>query len=115
MSASSKTMLGDFPAELEGDLLQVGACGSLEDGAAGDGRASEGDLVDVHVRGKGRTGSLTETGDDVDDTWWESGLLDELSSDETAERGLLGSLDDDSVAASDGWADLPCPHEQEGS
>ena len=104
--------VGRLAAEFEGDLLQVGAGGGLEDGAASDGRASEGDLVNVHVRGDGGTSSLAETGQDVDDTWWETDLLGEVGGDETAEWGLLGSLDDDDVAGGDGRADLPCPHEQ---
>ena len=98
--------------ELKGDLLQVRASGSLEDLATDNGRASEGDLVDVHVRGDGRTGDLTKTGEDVDDTWREAGLLDELGSDQATERSLLGGLQDDGVTAGNRGADLPCPHEQ---
>ena len=99
-------------AELKGDLLQVGAGGGLENGTAGNGGASEGDLVDVHVRGDGGTGGLTETRDDVDNTWWETGLLDELGGDEGTKWGLLSRLDDNGVTASNGWANLPCPHEE---
>jgi hypothetical protein len=105
MSASSKTML-------EGDLLQVGRGGGLEDCATNDGGTGESDLVDVHVRGEGGTSDLTETGDDVDDTRGEASFLDECGSDEGTKRGLFGTLQDDCVTASNGRANLPCPHEQ---
>ena len=104
--------VGRLAAELECDLLQVGRGSSLEDCAADDGGAGEGDLVDVHVGGEGGTSDLTETGDDVDDTRREAGFLDECGSDETTKRGLLGGLQDDCVTASNGRANLPCPHEQ---
>ena len=64
------------------------------------------------MRSDGRTGSLTETGDDVDDTWGETGFLDEVRCDETAEWGLFCSLDDDGVTGGDGRGDLPREHEQ---
>ena len=64
------------------------------------------------MRCKRGTGGLAETGDNVDDTWWEAGLLDKSGSNEGAEWGLFSGLDDNSVTASDGWANLPCPHEQ---
>ena len=104
--------VGRLAPQLERDLLEVGAGGHLEDLAADDRRAGEGDLVDVHVRGDGRAGRLAEAGDDVHDAWWEAGLLDELGSDEATERSLFGSLKHDGVAACDGRADLPRPHEQ---
>ncbi len=40
---------GGFAAEFQGDLLQVGLGGGLEEETAGTGRAGEGDLVDVGV------------------------------------------------------------------
>lgn len=64
------------------------------------------------MRGNSRTSDLTETRDDVDDTWWETSLLNESGGNETTKRSLLGSLDDHSAASSDGWANLPCPHQQ---
>jgi len=64
------------------------------------------------VRRDGGTSDLTETGQDVDDTWGETRLLDQLACNEGGERSLLGSLEDDSVTARDGGTDLPCPHEQ---
>lgn len=107
-----KDDVGRLATKLEGDLLQVGRGGGLEDCAADDGGTGEGDLVDVHVGRKSGTSDLTETGDDVDDTRREAGFLDECGSDETTKRGLLGGLQDDCVTASNGRANLPCPHEQ---
>ena len=107
-----KDDVGALATKLEGDLLQVGACCSLHDLTADDGGASEGNLVNVHVRGNGGTGGLTKAGDDVDDTRREASLLDELCGVEGRKRGLLGGLEDDSVAASNGGADLPGPHEE---
>jgi hypothetical protein len=104
--------VGRLATELEGDLLQVGGGGGLEDCAADDGGTSEGDLVDVHVRGESGTSDLTEAGDDVDDTRREASFLDECGGNESAKRGLLGGLQDDCVTASNGRANLPCPHEQ---
>ena len=98
--------------ELEGDLLEVGASSSLHDGPADNSGAGEGDLVDVHVRRDGGTSDLTKAGEDIDDTWRETSLLDELSAQQAGQRSLLGGLEDDSVAGCDGRTDLPGPHEQ---
>lgn len=104
--------VGGLATELESDLLQVGRGSSLENCAANDGGTSEGDLVDVHVGRKSSTSDLTETGNDVDDTRRETGLLDELGGNKTTKRGLLSSLQDNGVTASNGRTDLPCPHEK---
>ncbi len=104
--------VGRLAAELKGDLLQVGLGCGLEDGSANDGRASEGDLVDVHVRGNGCTSSLTKSRDDVDDTSGDTSLLAEGGGKQTGQRRLLSSLQDDSVASGQSRSDLPCPHKQ---
>ena len=62
--------------------------------------------------GESSTSDLAKAGDDVDDTGWEASLFDELGGVESAERGLLGGLENDGVAAGDGRADLPGPHEK---
>lgn len=64
------------------------------------------------MRGDGGTSDLAETGEDVDDTRWEAGLLDESASNEGGERSLLSSLQDHDVASSNSRANLPRPHEQ---
>ncbi len=104
--------VGGLAAELEGDLLEVGRGSSLENGAADEGRAGEGDLVNVHVGRDGGTGGLAETGDQVEDTSGEAGLLDELSKDEGREGGLLRSLHDNGVASGQSRTNLPREHEK---
>jgi len=104
--------IGTLATQLERDLLQVRPSGSLHDLAADNSATGESNLVDVHVRGERGAGDLAEAGEDVDDAWWETGLLDELGGVERTERGLFGGLDDDGIAAGDGWADLPCPHKK---
>lgn len=104
--------VGALPAQLEGDLLQVGAGSCFHDLTANDGATGKGYLVDVHVGGDGGTGDLAETGDDVDDTWREAGFLDQVSHVESGQRGLLGGLENNTIPAGHGRADLPCPHEE---
>lgn len=104
--------VGALASELESDLLQVGAGGSLHDLTTDNGGTSEGNLVDIHVGRDGSTRNLTETGDDVDDTWWETGFLDEAGSNICGQRSLLGSLDDNGVTSGNGRANLPSPHEK---
>lgn len=58
--------VGALATKLESNLLQIALGGSLEDGSADDGGASEGDLVNIHVRCNGcvTTGqSLAARGD----------------------------------------------------
>ena len=107
-----KDNVGALAAELEGDLLQVGASSRLHNLSANDGGTSEGNLVNAHVGRHGSTGDLSETSDDVDDTWWEARLLYELAGYVCGQRCLLGSLQDDGVTGGNGRANLPCPHEQ---
>lgn len=104
--------VGALAAQLEGDLLQVTLGSGLQDLAADQGGASEGDLVNVHVGRHGSTGDTANAGDDVDDTWWEASLDDELANIEGGERGLLSGLEDDGVSRGDDGADLPGEHEQ---
>ena len=101
-----------FASELQGDLLQVRSGGGLHDLTTNDGATGKGDLVDVHVGGQSGTGNLSESGNDVDYTWREASLLDELSGVQGSERSLLGGLDDHGVTGGDGGANLPGEHEQ---
>ena len=104
--------VGRLAAELEGDLLQVGVCSGLHDLAADKSGASEGDLVDVHVRRDGGTGDPAEAGDDVDDTRGETSLLDEVGEHQSGQRGLLSRLQDDGVAGGESGRNLPGKHQQ---
>lgn len=104
--------VGRLAAKLKGDLLQVGSSSSLHDLATDNGRSSEGNLVNIHVRGDGGTGSLAIARDEVENTSGELGLVDELSEDEGRKGGLLGSLHDHTVTSGQRRADLPGKHEK---
>lgn len=104
--------VGALATQFESDLLQVALSSGREDLATDEGRSGEGNLVDVHVGRDGGTSGTTEAGDNVDDTRGETGLLDELGGIESAERGELRGLHDDSVSSSDGRGDLPGEHEE---
>ena len=103
--------VGALAAQLQGNLLQVRAGCRLHDLPANNGRAGEGDLVDVHVGGDGSASGLAEAAENVDHTWRETGFLDEFGGVESAEWSLLSRLQDDGVATGDGGANLPGPHE----
>lgn len=83
--------VGRLAAEFEGNLLEVRLSSSLHDGAADEGRAGEGDLLDSHMRGNGSTDNGTEAVDNVDDTRWEN-LGDILAKLQGREGSLFGSL-----------------------
>ena len=65
ISASSRMMLGDLPPSSRLTLLQVARRG-LHDQLAHFGRAGEGDLVDVGMRGQRRAGRFAKAGHDID-------------------------------------------------
>lgn len=104
--------VGGLATKLEGDLLQVGGGSSLHDLATNESRAGESDLVNVHVGRDGSTSNLAETVQQVENTGREASLLDELGEDESRERGLLSSLQDDGVTSGQSGANLPCQHEK---
>lgn len=62
--------------------------------------------------GEGSAGDLAEAREDVDDAGGETGFLDEGGGVEGAEGGLFCGFEDDDVAAGDGGADFPCPHQE---
>lgn len=104
--------VGGLATKFEGNLLEVGGGSGLHDGSANDGGASEGDLVNVHVRGEGGTGSLAKSGNKVENTRREASLLNKLSEDKSRQRSLLSSLHDNTVTSSQSRSDLPRQHEK---
>lgn len=104
--------VGRLATQLQGNLLQVALGRGLQDAPANQGRAGEGDLIDVHVVRDGSTGDLAETREDVDHTRREAGLLDQLGGIQTRQRRLLGRLQHDGVTGRNGRTNLPGPHEQ---
>lgn len=104
--------VGRLTTQLQRDLLEVALGRRLQDLTADQGRAREGDLVDIHVVRDGRTCDAAKAREDVDDARREASLLDQLGGIQTRQRGLLSRLQHDGVARRDGGADLPGPHEQ---
>ena len=104
--------VGALATQFEGDRLEVGSGSSLHDGAANESRSGESNLVNVHVGRDGSTGNLAETGEKVEDTRRETGLLDQVGENKSRERGLLSSLHDNGVASSQSRSDLPSKHEE---
>jgi hypothetical protein len=76
------------------------------------GRAGEGDLVDVGMRRQRRAGGLAKPGQDIDHTVREPGFLYQLSQPQSAERSLLGRLQNDCAAGRECRRDLPRRHHQ---
>jgi hypothetical protein len=64
------------------------------------------------VSGDGVAGRGSETGDSVDDTCRETGLLDEVAHVQGGERGELGWLHDDGASGRERGSDLPRPHHE---
>lgn len=50
--------------------------------------------------------------DDVDDSWWESSLLDEVAHVQHGQWGLLSQLQDNGVATAESRSKLPASHAQ---
>lgn len=88
---------GTLAAEFERDTLQVGLGSHLLDTSPRHGRAREADFADLHVaREQGARAAVA--GEDLEHAWWEAGLLDESAESKGGEWGLLGGLEDESVA-----------------
>lgn len=106
-----KDQQGRFTTGLKGHVLE-GCRGHLHDLTTGGRGSSEGDLVDVRVLDNCRTSIFSKTVQDVDDTWRETSLLDQIGKVENAERGLLGGLHNDRVSTGKRRAQLPRSHAQ---
>jgi hypothetical protein len=99
--------IGRLSSKLESDLLQVTLGRSLQDLATDQGRTSEGNLVNIHVRGDSGTGNTTETRDNVDNTRRETSLLNKSGSVQSRERSLFSSLENNSVTSRNSGTNLP--------
>ena len=103
--------VGRLAAEFERDLLQI-ASGGLKDELANFGRAGEGDLVDVRMRGQRGAGRFAVAGNDVDDAIGNTGFLNHFAEKQCGERSLLGGLEHDSAASGQRGTQLPGGHQQ---
>lgn len=59
------------------------------------------------MRGNGSSTVPSISVQNVNNSWWESGLLDEIGEIEDRERGLFGGLDNNGVTAGKGRTKLP--------
>src|SRR5512141_1255130 len=84
----------------------------MNDEFADFGGSGESDLVDLRMRGECGSGSLSESGDDVDDPVRETGFDDEFAEQQSGEGRLFRRLEDDSVASSERGTKLPRGHEE---
>ena len=97
---------GDLPPSSKRDPLEI-AGRSLKDKFSDFGRTGKRDLIDIRMRRYRASGSWTEAGNDVDHSIGHSRLADQLSQPNRGKRSLLGRLQDQSVAESQGWRDFP--------
>lgn len=83
---------GALAPELESNALEVALGSGFLDAATGIGGSGEADLVDLHVACEERSRAAV-TCQDLEDTGWETGFLDERREGERGEGRLLGGLE----------------------
>ena len=108
-SASANTTCGDLPPSSRCNGRQVLRAGS-HDRRTGLRGAGEAEPADARVRGERRSGLVAVAGDHVDHTGGNAGLLGEPGQRQRGQRGVLGRLDHDRVAGTDGRGDVVEEH-----
>ena len=93
--------------KFQSDLLQVAVGSCPHDLPPNWSASSEGNLVNVHVVRYSSSGNFTDTRDNIENSRWETGLLDESCSYQSTKRGLLSSLQDDCVSGRKSRGNLP--------
>jgi len=109
IGASSKTMFAAFPPSSSVALFRVPAmvrAMALPTSVEPVKASLSTSVLDQRLPGRARAG------DDVHDPRWQVGLLAHLGEEQRGQRGRLGRLEDDRVAAAQGRGDLPGEHEQ---
>ncbi|KAH3663593.1 hypothetical protein OGAPHI_004994 [Ogataea philodendri] len=96
----------------QSDVLQVGFGSSLHDSLTSGSGSGEGNLVDVWVGGKGSTGVLTVTRNNVDHTFWETSLQNDLTEINSRQWGNLRRLEHHRVTGGQSRSELPCHHHE---
>ena len=99
-------------ATFEGDSFQVGVRGIFEKEEADFGRAGEADTIDVLVAPDLLTRGFAEARHDLQNAIGQASLSRQRRNSNCGQRGLLGWLDDDRVAAGKHWRNIPHRHEQ---
>ncbi len=102
---------GVLAAALQDDALHVRLGGILEEAAADLRRAGEGDHVDVRVQAERLACDRPLSGEDIEDTARQTGLVRQLGDTQRRHAGFLRRLDDDGVARRQRRADLPGQHQ----
>ena len=105
-------MLGLLPPSSRLTRLRLLLRGRLHDDLAGAAFAGKGDLVHVHVPRQGGAGRRAVAGHDVNHAVGEAGFLGQRRHAQGRQRRLLGRLEDDGIAASEGRTPLPRLHQQ---
>jgi len=95
---------GRFAAGFESDVLHRSA-GLLHDFLTCCRAAGESDLVDVGMLRDGGSCDFALAVDDVDHSWRETGLFNQVCKIQNRERRLLCRLENDCVATSKRWAE----------
>ena len=96
----------------ERDPLHVRLPGVLQDQLADLGGTGEGNLGNVGMQRERLARHFAQAIDHVQHTWWPAGLREQCRQPQTAQRGLLGGLQDDRVARGERRRDLPHGHQQ---
>lgn len=103
--------VGRLSAEFESNVLKVGLGRGLHDLTSNERGSRECDLVDVHVPRNGPTDGESVTRDDIHDAGWEAGLVDDCAHAKRGQGGEFRWLEHNAVSGGEGWAELPCQHQ----
>ena len=98
-------------AELESDVLEVAPGRCLHNFPADEGRACEGDLLDVRVPTNRLTDSRSISIDEIEDTGGEASFTNHVGGHESGQRSELRGLHDDDVSSGESGANLPAQHQ----
>ena len=104
-------ILGDLPPSSERDLLQI-AGSSLHHQLSDLGRAREGNLVDVPMRGQGCSCSLAITGHNIDHARRKAGFRDQFAETQGRERRLFCRLQHHGATRGQSRTQFPGRHQQ---
>ena len=104
--------VGRLAAGFERHVFHVALAGIAQEVFSHLGRAGEGHHIDVHVAAQRLARGLAKAGDDLQHTIGNAGLGGEFGNAQRRQGRLLGRFDDDGIAGSKGWPQLPRCHHQ---
>ena len=103
--------VGRFSSQLKSDSLDDSFRSVAENVFTDSSRSSEGYFVDIFMSDKMST-DITISGEDLNCTRWESGLLGERGDVESSQGSLLGGLENGDAPSSETGSPLPGLHEK---